>query len=127
MVGAGTCVQGALSSDAGGRAAIGALQKHEDGKLVSATLNRVADLAEIAADAVQLDPNDVKAYYSNRGVNYSRLGQHQRAIQDYNQAIRLKPTAWLYNERGYAYYNLGQVEKADTDKAKACSLDNIYC
>ena len=60
MVGAGTCVQGALSSDAGGRAAIGALQKHEDGKLVSATLNRVADLAEIAADAVNLVQRSIR-------------------------------------------------------------------
>src|SRR5262245_6466774 len=31
------------------------------------------------------------AAYHNRGVAYAALGQHERAIQDYDQAIRLNP------------------------------------
>ena len=46
--------------------------------------------------AIRLDPTDADAYY-NRGVIYGDLGQHQRAIQDYSEAIALiqrmpKPT-----------------------------------
>jgi len=29
-------------------------------------------------------------FYNNRGTIYDDLGQHQRAIEDYNDAIRLK-------------------------------------
>ena len=39
-------------------------------------------------EAVRLDPQFTVAYY-NRGVIYNDLGQHQRAIEDYDAAIRL--------------------------------------
>ena len=63
-----------------------------------------------------------------RGVAYGELGQHQRAIEDYDKAIQLDPNeASLYNNRGIVYRNLGQGKKSDADKAKACSLDSKYC
>ena len=67
--------------------------------------------------------------YFNRGLAYYYyLGQHQRAIQDYDKAIQLDPNdAKAYNNRGFAYHNLGQDAEADADKAKACSLDSQYC
>ena len=39
---------------------------------------------------IRLDPKLALAYY-NRDVAYVNLNQHQRAIQDLNEAIRLYP------------------------------------
>jgi tetratricopeptide (TPR) repeat protein len=52
------------------------------------------------------------AYY-NLGVIYYLLGQHQRAIENYNEAIRIKPDyAAAYYNRGIAYHVLGQYPRA---------------
>jgi tetratricopeptide (TPR) repeat protein len=62
------------------------------------------------------------AYY-NRGVAYGVLGQHQRAIEDYNQAIRLKwDDAKPYINRGMMYGNLGQHDRAIEDYNQAIRL-----
>jgi Flp pilus assembly protein TadD len=54
---------------------------------------------------------------------YGNLGQHERAIEDYDEAIRLDPKdAYAYNNRGLAYRNQGQQELADRDFAKAEEL-----
>ena len=71
--------------------------------------------------------------YKYRGLAYQKLGQFQRAIQDYDQAIRRhsgRPQiryAPVYYNRGRAYRQLGLDTEADADKAKACSLDKQYC
>jgi tetratricopeptide (TPR) repeat protein len=41
-------------------------------------------------DAIKLKP-DAAIAHSNRGIAYAKLGQYQRAIDDYNEAIRLQP------------------------------------
>ena len=57
---------------------------------------------------------------SNRGIAYADLGQYQRAIEDYNEAIRLKPDyAMAYSNRGIAYSKLGQYQRAIEDYNKA--------
>ena len=66
--------------------------------------------------------------YNNRGSVYHTLGQHRRAIQDYDEAIRLSPQlAAAYNNRGGAYARLGQAANAKADQEKACQLDKQYC
>jgi lipoprotein NlpI len=80
--------------------------------------------------AIQLDPNLANAYL-NRGVAYHSQTprQNQLAINDYTKAIQLGVSdyALAYENRGIAYRNLGQYTLANTDKAKACSLDSQYC
>ena len=50
------------------------------------------------------------------GINYANLGQNQRAIQDFDTTIRLKPDhANAYTNRGTAYANLGQNQRAIQD------------
>src|SRR6476660_3612499 len=42
------------------------------------------------------------AYY-NRGNDYQAKGDHDQAIADYTQSIKLDPQASAYNNRGYSF------------------------
>jgi protein O-mannosyl-transferase len=71
---------------------------------------------------------DYADYYNKRGIFYHILGQYQRAIEDYNEAIRLKPhkaEPYYYN-RGTVYYKLAQYQRAVEDYDKAISLKPDY-
>ena len=64
------------------------------------------------------------AYY-NRGVAYDDLGQYQRAIQDSDTAIRLKPDyANAYNNRGIAFILSGNSRDGCPSLLRACELGN---
>ena len=58
-----------------------------------------------------------------RGVCYSSLRQYERAIEDYDQAIDLEPTAARYSDRGDSYMHLRQHLRAIEDYDKALELD----
>jgi tetratricopeptide (TPR) repeat protein len=45
---------------------------------------------EYLNNAIKLKP-DYASAYNARGVAYNNLSQHQRAIEDFNEAIRLQP------------------------------------
>jgi tetratricopeptide (TPR) repeat protein len=60
--------------------------------------------------------------YNNRGTAYNDIGQYQRAIKDYNEAIRLKPNDSLaYKNRGLAYLIQGNSKPGCSDAQKACA------
>jgi tetratricopeptide (TPR) repeat protein len=62
------------------------------------------------------------AFY-NRGVAYANLGDHQKAINDYNQAIALNPKdAISFGNRGVTYANLGEHQKAINDYDQAIAI-----
>ncbi len=102
--------------------------------------------AGISEDCVQIDDPDLKVggctavirsgewsgknlswAYNNRGYAFSDLGEHRRAIEDYDQALRLDPdNALAYNNRGYAYDDLGEYRRAILDYDKALRLDPGY-
>jgi Flp pilus assembly protein TadD len=81
--------------------------------------------------AGDLDPDALAVTFNNRGVAYSELGDYDRAVQDYNQALGLKPgdkTAVKnlrigHTRRAGASANLGEYEAALSDYAKAVELD----
>jgi len=55
-----------------------------------------------------------------RGYAYYNLSQYERAIQDFDEAIRLDPqSAYAYYMRGLANQALGKNTAADRDFQKA--------
>ena len=78
---------------------------------------RRTDLAiDDLTDAIGLAP-DQAALYRARGEIYARNNAYDRAIADYNAAIRLDPIAISFLDRGMSYYLKG--DKADLDRALA--------
>lgn len=81
--------------------------------------------------AGDLDPDALAVTFNNRGVAYSELGDFDRAIQDYNQALGLKASDRTaaknlrigHTRRAAAAANLGEYEAALSDYAKAVELD----
>ena len=60
--------------------------------------------------------NNLAIALSNRGLAYADKGQHDRAIQDYDQAIRLNPNhAGAFNGRCFSRAILGQLQLALKD------------
>jgi tetratricopeptide (TPR) repeat protein len=63
------------------------------------------------------------AFY-NRGNSYRSKGQPDRAIEDYDQAIRLNPNlALAFNNRGLVYGGKRQLDSAIADYNEAIRLD----
>jgi len=78
---------------------------------------RRTDLAlDDLTDAIGLAP-DSAMLYRERGEIYARNNAYDRAISDYDTAIRLDPVAVTFLDRGMAYYLKGG--KADLDRALA--------
>src|ERR1700687_2230729 len=62
--------------------------------------------------------------FQNRGTAYLGKGDNDRAIEDYDQAIRLDPNyANAFNSRGVAYQNKGDNARAIQDYDQAIRLD----
>ena len=58
-----------------------------------------------------------------RGDSCARKGDHDKAIADYTEAIRLDPKdAWLYSIRAKAFRVLGKEVEAAGDERKAQEL-----
>ena len=81
--------------------------------------------------AGDLEPEALAVTFNNRGVAYGELGDYDRAIQDYNQALTLRPgdTTSIKNlrighaRRGSAHANLGEQDQALADYSKAIELE----
>lgn len=62
--------------------------------------------------------------YTSRGIAYKKLKKYRRAIQDYNEAIRLRPRyAIAHHNRGNAYFDLRQYRRAIQDYNEALRLN----
>jgi tetratricopeptide (TPR) repeat protein len=62
--------------------------------------------------------------FASRGFAYANLGEYQKAIEDYDQAITLNPNnAISFGNRGLAYTNLGEYQKAINNYDQAIALD----
>jgi len=60
--------------------------------------------------------------FNNRGVAHDHKGDYDRAIQDFDQSIKLKPSAEAHFNRGNAYLGKGQHAAAIDDYNQAIKL-----
>src|SRR5499433_3120625 len=71
-------------------------------------------------------PQTLVIAYNNRGNAYSAKGEYDRAVQDYDQSIKLNPNAQAFNNRGVAYQKKGEYDRAIEDFDESIKLDPNY-
>ncbi len=72
-------------------------------------------------------PPPDSAFYRKRGDDYIGKGEYDRAISDYNEAIRLNPQdAVAYYSRGFAYHYKNDQDRAFENYKTAIQLKNEY-
>lgn len=84
-------------------------------------------------DPVTLWSHEMKMFpsvyisYNNRGNAYKEAGEFQKAIKDYDEAIKLNPKEpLLYVNRGVAYSYLGKHQEGTIDLNEAIKLNPKY-
>ncbi len=92
------------------------------GRLPEAEKARREALAVLA----KLDPKDAGAWYG-RGVAYGNLDEYDKAIADWNKALRLDPkSAPAHNNLGVALGRQKKLDEAIAEFRKALALDPEY-
>lgn len=72
-------------------------------------------------------PQGLVAAFNNRGNVHLSNRNYDRAIDDYNEAIRLDPKyAIAFNNRGLAYQRKGETDRAIEDFGEAIRLNPAY-
>jgi tetratricopeptide (TPR) repeat protein len=72
-------------------------------------------------------PSSDAAFYSSRGEDFYQRKDYDKAISEYDEAIRLDPNfAEAYNRRGAAYDLKKDYDKAISDYTEAIRLDPKY-
>jgi len=65
--------------------------------------------------------------YSNRGIAYADKKDYDRAIADFNEAIKINPNlAIAYNNRGSAVQSKGDYDRAIADYSEAIRINPNY-
>jgi Flp pilus assembly protein TadD len=94
--------------------------------MLKKTALAAALLLAAAAAWAQKGPSSAQDYVE-RGNTYLEQGMYDKAIADYNAAIKLAPNdAWAYNGRGLAYYHKEMYDKAIADYNAALKIDPGY-
>ena len=77
-------------------------------------------------ESIQLNPTFYLSY-KGRGLAYSRLHQHDKALADFNKTIELNPNDDnAYYNRGITYYELENFNQALTDFTRAITINPKY-
>ncbi|MEW6491631.1 MAG: tetratricopeptide repeat protein [Cyanobacteriota bacterium] len=79
-----------------------------------------------ALESVKVIPKalELSAIYFYRANAYTDKGEYDRAIDDYNQALKLNPNlAEAYNNRGFAYSDKGEYDRAIDDYNQALKFN----
>jgi tetratricopeptide (TPR) repeat protein/uncharacterized protein YecT (DUF1311 family) len=89
----------------------------EDGALFGVTASKAQSNSGV--------PESEAAAHDDRGNAYHSLGDDDKAIQAYNEALQLDPKlAIAYNDRGTAYDGKGDYDRAIEDYSEAIVLDS---
>jgi tetratricopeptide (TPR) repeat protein len=87
------------------------------------TNKSIDDLSE----AIRIRPFHAN-YYNNRAITYSALGMHEKAMDDYSNAIKygsdaFKKAVHIFQERGEKYMELKEYGKAIDDFSESLRLE----
>jgi tetratricopeptide (TPR) repeat protein len=88
------------------------------------------DLAiSVLSKVLELEPTNFLAYWV-RGAAYGDSGNHQKAIEDENLALKYKPNndtgIEIYTNRGTSRFELGDFQGAIEDYNQAISIDKKF-
>lgn len=72
--------------------------------------------------AIEMNPN-LAVIWENRALAYEVSANHQEAIDDYLQSLRLKSDPYVFNKIGEIYRTLGNTAEAKSYFIKATELD----
>ena len=86
--------------------------------------NLALDLCTRAIQSGALSGASLAVTFNNRGNAYQSKAEYPRAIQDYDEALRIDPdSALAFNNRGSAFQHMGNYERAIQDYDQAIRLD----
>ena len=92
---------------------------NEGGDLESAVIHCTQ-----AIDSRDIHGPDLAPVYYNRGWAYDALGDYRRAIEDYGQALHIRPNyVRAYVARGYSYVQIGDLDRAIDDYSEALQVE----
>ncbi len=86
------------------------------------------DAIATATEAIRQNPRNAAAYlYRGRAYHFrNAMGDHQLAVSDLGEAIRLAPeSSDAYYSRALVYRDIGQTDLASKDETKARDLDGL--
>lgn len=90
-------------------------------------LDLAIQLCTRAIESGQLSDADRAITFNNRGNTYFGKRDYTRAIQDYDQAIRIRPNyPEAFNNRGYVYYHKQDYDRAIENYDQALKLNPKY-
>ncbi len=73
-----------------------------------------------AIQSGQLSQYDLSMMYNDRGVEWKQKGEYDKAMADYNEALRIQPIyREVYNNRGNVWKAKGEYDKAIADYNEA--------
>lgn len=85
------------------------------------------DAARLVEHEHKQDLPGVPRIYHNRGLSFAHVFLRDKALEDYNTALRLKSDdSYTYNDRGALFYDWGRYPEAMKDFDKAISLNPDY-
>ncbi len=98
--------------------------KEENGPKAQELYQEAISDADLALELTTKDSKHKAACFHTRGAAKAGIGNHEGAIADFDECIRLRPKkALYYHDRGLSKEALGQQETAEADFAKAKGLD----
>lgn len=79
------------------------------------------DAIAAATGVIEQDPKNARAYQI-RGSVFEATNDHEKAVADFTELIRLAPGTTVYQHRGTEYFKLGRVKEAIADFDKMLEL-----
>src|SRR6185436_10783521 len=84
---------------------------------------RIRGCTRVLQDSRELPRNRAGAFL-NRGIAWKRKGELDRALNDYNEAIRIDPKyTTIYYYRGIVFHDKGAFDRAIADYSEAIRLE----